>query len=153
MLKNESPLCEIPLVVEIGYGNLCKPMLLVVSLHMPVHPDRAHVLCALQKWHIVTYWWVRSCHTWKFRIIPASYPVSWLIHFSEKEQFRGLIHMAWDFSKFWKLSCKHYENSSSKHSFQISFSGSILITVFRIIQIGKATTKPGKGENLILETK
>lgn len=56
MLKNESPLCEIPLVVEIGYGNLCKPMLLVVSLHMPVHPDRAHVLCALQKWRIVTYW-------------------------------------------------------------------------------------------------
>lgn len=51
MLKNESPLCEIPLVVEIGYGNLCKPMLLVVSLHMPVHPDRARVVCTAEVAH------------------------------------------------------------------------------------------------------
>lgn len=51
MLTNESPLCAIHLVVEIGNGNLRKPMLLVVSLHIPVHQDRARVACTAELAH------------------------------------------------------------------------------------------------------
>lgn len=47
MLNNKRPLCVINLVVEISNRHLYTPVLLVVELHMPMHPGGAHVLCAV----------------------------------------------------------------------------------------------------------
>lgn len=47
MLNDKRPLCVINLVVEISNGHLYTPILLVVELHMPMHPDGAHVLRAM----------------------------------------------------------------------------------------------------------
>lgn len=47
MLNDKRPLCVINLVVEISNGHLYTPILLVVELHMPMHPDGAHVLRAV----------------------------------------------------------------------------------------------------------
>lgn len=47
MLNDKRPLCVINLVVEISNGHLYTPIILVVELHMPMHPDGAHVLRAV----------------------------------------------------------------------------------------------------------
>lgn len=51
MLNDKSPLRVIHLVVEIGYGDLHSPMLLVVGLHMPMYPNRALVVCIAEAAH------------------------------------------------------------------------------------------------------
>lgn len=50
VLNNKSPERIIHPVVEVCNGNLDSPVFFVVNLHMPVHSNGAHVLCALQQW-------------------------------------------------------------------------------------------------------
>ena len=63
MLDDESPLRVVKAVIEVCNRNLGAPILLVVKLHMPMHSDRAHVLCALKQWGVVLRWCVQSHHT------------------------------------------------------------------------------------------
>ena len=53
MLSNKRPLCIVHLVVEIGDGHFHSPILLVIELHMPMHTNWAHVLCALYDFGIL----------------------------------------------------------------------------------------------------
>ena len=56
MLSNQRPLRVVHSVVKISDGNLHTPILLVIDLHMPVHPDWAIVLSTLQQRHIILCW-------------------------------------------------------------------------------------------------
>lgn len=53
MLNDERPLCVVQPVVEVGNGDLHTPVLLVIDLHMPMHPNWAHVVCTLQQRRII----------------------------------------------------------------------------------------------------
>lgn len=72
MLNNKGPQCVVQPVVEVGYGDLHTPVVLIVDLQMPVHPNRAHVVRALQQRYVIFSWSVYSHHTQKFGIAPAS---------------------------------------------------------------------------------
>lgn len=48
MLNSKSPQRVIQPVIEIRYGDLHSPIVLIVDLHMPVDPDWAHMMSALQ---------------------------------------------------------------------------------------------------------
>lgn len=49
MFNHKRPLRVIQPIVEISYGNLHTPILLVVCFHMPMYPNWAHMLCALKQ--------------------------------------------------------------------------------------------------------
>lgn len=53
MLSNESPLAKVGMVVEVCDANLNTPVVLVVNLNMPVHPNRAHVMGAVEQRGVV----------------------------------------------------------------------------------------------------
>lgn len=48
MLSDESPLGVVHPVVEVGYANLNAPVVLVVNLDMPMHPNWAHMMSAMK---------------------------------------------------------------------------------------------------------
>lgn len=47
VLNDESPLRVVHPVVEVSNGDLCPPVVLVVHLYVPVHPNGAHMVSAL----------------------------------------------------------------------------------------------------------
>lgn len=61
VLGNECPLCVVQPIVEICYGDFNTPIILVVKLHMPVNPYRAHMMCTLQQRLVVLPWCVYTC--------------------------------------------------------------------------------------------
>ena len=71
MLNSKRPKGVIHSVIEVCYGNLDSPIVLIVSLHMPVDPDWTHVMSALQQWFIVFLWSVNPHHAENFGVSPA----------------------------------------------------------------------------------
>ena len=71
VLCNESPLSIVHPIVEVSDGNLHTQIFLIVHLHVPMQPNRAHMMCALQQWCIVFLWSVYSCSVSCFRVTPA----------------------------------------------------------------------------------
>lgn len=47
MLRHKSPLCVVQFVIEISDRYLHSPIILVVKLHVPVHPYWTHMMSAL----------------------------------------------------------------------------------------------------------
>lgn len=56
MLYSKSPKRIIQSIIEICNSNLDSPIVLIVSLHMPVYPNGAHMMGTLQQWFIVSLW-------------------------------------------------------------------------------------------------
>jgi hypothetical protein len=79
MLYNKTPKGVVHPIVEVCNGNLHTPIVLVVELHMPVHSDRAHVVCALQQRSIVFLRSVYSLHLKYFGVAPVIIPISFLM--------------------------------------------------------------------------
>jgi len=71
MLNSKSPEGVIHPVVEICYGNLNSPIVLIVELHVPVYPYWAHMMSALKQWFVVSLWSVNPHHVDAFRVTPA----------------------------------------------------------------------------------
>ena len=71
MLDSKSPEGVIHSVIEIRYSDLDSPIVLIVELHMPVYPDWAHMMSALQQLFIVSLWSVSPHRFEKFRFTPA----------------------------------------------------------------------------------
>ena len=71
MLDSKSPEGIVHPVIEICYGDLDSPIVLIVELHMPVYPDWAHMMSALQQRFIVFLWSVNPYHAENFRVTPA----------------------------------------------------------------------------------
>lgn len=71
VLYNETPKCVVYPIVEVCNGNLHSPVVFIVDLHMPVHPNRAHVVCALQQGRVVFPWSVYALHLYDFGVTPV----------------------------------------------------------------------------------
>ena len=71
MLNSKRPEGVIHSVIEVCYSNLDSPIVLVVSLYMPVDPDWTHVMSALQQWFIVFLWSMNPHHAENFGVSPA----------------------------------------------------------------------------------
>jgi hypothetical protein len=71
MLYCKSPKRIVQSVIEICHCHLNSPIVLIVSLHMPVYPDRAHMMSTLKQWFIVPLWSMYPYHVQKFGITPA----------------------------------------------------------------------------------
>lgn len=71
MLYNETPECVIHPIVKVCNGNLHTPIVFIVELHMPVHADGAHVVCALQQRRVVFPRRVYSLHLKNFGVAPV----------------------------------------------------------------------------------
>lgn len=72
VLRHERPLREVHPVVEVGYGNLHAPVVLVVDLNVPVDAYRAHVVRALEEGGVVLLRRVDPHHFQLVRIRPAA---------------------------------------------------------------------------------
>lgn len=79
VLNYESPLRVIQPIVQVGYGDLHSPVVLVVHLHMPVHPHWTHVIGALQQRPAIFSSRVYSHHT---PITPVFRSMLNFLHFS-----------------------------------------------------------------------
>lgn len=57
MLSNKCPLSVVEIEIEVGDGDPHMPIHLVVSFHMPMNPNRAHVVSASLQWSIAFCMW------------------------------------------------------------------------------------------------
>ena len=71
MLNCKTPERVIHPVIEIRYRDFHSPIVLIVSLHMPVNPNWAHMMSALHQWFIVFLWSMNPYHAQNLRVTPA----------------------------------------------------------------------------------